>query len=98
VPGPLALFRKRPLIDALSGGDTTMMMFMGGPIPVPHTVAGSGDGLVAVVAILLFAIAVTVALVYANRPVKIRPAVKATPVEIRPAVKATPVDSNRKAA
>jgi hypothetical protein len=67
-----------------------MIMLIGGPIPAPQTAVGSGDALVAVVAILLFAIAVTVALVYGNRPVKTKPAVKET--------KETGVGTLRKAA
>jgi hypothetical protein len=69
------------MIDASFGGDLTMIALFGGPIPAPHTTAGSGDGMVGVIAILLFAIAVTVALVYANHPAMSRAVVKETPVE-----------------
>jgi hypothetical protein len=58
-----------------------MITLFGVPIPIPHAAAGSNDGLVAVLAILLFVFAVVIALVYVNRPVKAGPVVKETPAE-----------------
>jgi hypothetical protein len=57
-----------------------MLTALMGPIPAPYTtVTGTGDFWVAVLAILAFAIAVTVALVLANPPRKAIPAVKRMP-------------------
>lgn len=57
-----------------------MLTALMGPIPVPYTTAtGTGDLWVGLLAILLFAIAVTVALVLANPPRKAMPTVKQMP-------------------
>lgn len=57
-----------------------MLTAFTGLIPVPYTTAtGTGDFWVALLAILAFAIAVTVALVVANTPRRAMPTVKQMP-------------------
>lgn len=56
-----------------------MAFLAGGFIPSPYTISTAGDAWLAVVAIVLFAVAVTAALVFAGAPAKPKPVIRERP-------------------
>jgi hypothetical protein len=51
------------------------------PVPTPHATTGTGDWVVGIVSVVVFALAVAAALYLANRPAKVKPTIKQMPEE-----------------